>query len=168
MGGGYTERQTRVKEFDKPLTPNKFKSENRKLTKQYTKRTTSGLLKIGLDRERIMNRLATKKFIKISEHKKTTTERGISNRAISTLHEYDIVQYYNSIIWGFINYYSPCLTDSNYLNFLIFLLNTSCSHTLAQKYNTRLPKIRKKYGDPIKISIDKTSEKQKHQKRCEL
>nr|UIB38921.1 hypothetical protein [Trentepohlia sp. YN1317] len=100
-----------------------------------------------------MNKLATKKYIKISQHKKNTTEKAISNKALSTLHEYDIVQYYNSIIRGLLNYYSPCLTNTRYINFTIFLLNSSCIHTLAQKFKTTTSKIIAKYGNPICINL---------------
>lgn len=124
--------------YKEKITKKKFFTKDKKLTSQHPSRTTSGLIKIGLDRERIMNRLLIKSII-------NKFEKPIASIAHSILTTYDIIQYYNSVIRGFINYYAPCTTYGYYLNFILYLLGSWYYYTLALKYRTRVNSIIKKY-----------------------
>lgn len=93
-----------------------------------------------------MSRLMIKKMI-------TQKEVPCSSQSHSILNAYDIILYYNSIIKGFINFYIRCLTNPQYINYLIYLLNTSCLHTLALKYRTSISNILQKFGKPPTIDV---------------
>lgn len=128
-----------------------------KLTRIYKERTTNGLIKVGIDGERLKNRMIINKFI--DKHDKPRTKQ-----AHSVLPAYDIVLYYNSVIRGLTNYYAPCLTNKQFLNKYIYWLAFSCYHTLAQKYRTSLAKIITKYGNPVTV-YQETLDKNKKLKR---
>jgi hypothetical protein len=58
----------------------------------------------------------------------------------------EIVERYNQIIRGYLAYYCINLTYKTELNYIVYLLQYSCLHTLAHKYNSTLTKIIYKYG----------------------
>jgi hypothetical protein len=75
------------------------------------------------------------------------------------LSDYDIVQRYNSILRGFMNFYNIA-EDRSSLNELIYILEYSLVHTLAAKHRMSLSKVFTKYGNPISVTV-KAEDKQK-------
>jgi nicotine oxidoreductase len=75
------------------------------------------------------------------------------------LSDYEIVQRYNSILRGFMNFYNIA-EDRTSLNELIYILEYSLAHTIAAKHRLTIKKVFTKYGKPIKISV-KAEEKLK-------
>ena len=73
------------------------------------------------------------------------------------LSDYEIVQRYNSILRGFMNFYKE---DRTSLNELIYILEYSLAHTIAAKHRLSIKKVFTKYGKPIKVTV-KSEEKQK-------
>lgn len=110
------------------------------------------------DRPRILPRLEKNGFIV----KKGNTWRGRSKLPWTTLTELEIVQRYNYIIRGYLEYYIPVITYPNDMLFLWYLLYYSCTHTLAQKRNSSLKKIFRKFGRNLNI---KTLKKTTHRNR---
>ena len=74
------------------------------------------------------------------------------------LSDYEIVQRYNSILKGYMNYYNIA-DDRTSLNELIYILEYSLAHTLGAKHRLSLNKVFKKYGKPIKVIV-KSEDKQ--------
>lgn len=75
------------------------------------------------------------------------------------LSDYEIVQRYNSILRGFMNFYNIA-EDRSSLNELIYILEYSLVHTLAAKHRLSLSKVFTKYGNPISVIV-KAEDKQK-------
>jgi hypothetical protein len=75
------------------------------------------------------------------------------------LSDYEIVQRFNSILRGFMNFYNIA-EDRTSLNELIYILEYSLAHTLAAKHRLSIKKVFTKYGKPIKVTV-KSEEKQK-------
>jgi group II intron reverse transcriptase/maturase len=75
------------------------------------------------------------------------------------LSDYEIVQRYNSILRGFMNFYNIA-EDRTSLNELIYILEYSLAHTIAAKHRLSIKKVYTKYGKPIKVTA-KSEEKQK-------
>jgi retron-type reverse transcriptase len=120
---------------------------NKKITvvKGTLKRTTGQKLIIGYDKERILARLMWKGFLDTKGHPK-------EKPAWSILSDYEIIERYNSIIRGTINYYAPIINYRSTLNHLVYLYEYSCYKTLCQKHRTTIKKILRKYRNPLKIS----------------
>jgi hypothetical protein len=68
------------------------------------------------------------------------------------LSDYEIVQRYNSILRGFMNFYNIA-EDRTSLNELIYILEYSLAHTLAAKHRLSIKKVFTKYGKPIKVTV---------------
>jgi retron-type reverse transcriptase len=75
------------------------------------------------------------------------------------LSDYEIVQRFNSIVRGFMNFYNIA-EDRTSLNELIYILEYSLAHTLAAKHRLSISKVFTKYGKPISVRL-KSEEKQK-------
>ncbi len=119
-------------------------------------RATNPSLIIGWDRERVLPRLESNGFIK----KSGNTWRGKSKLPWTTLMLPEIIERYNFIIRGYIQYFTPVVDYPTDTQFLHYLLSYSCAHTIAQKGNTTLGKIFKKYGKDLKINYkEETSTK---------
>lgn len=101
----------------------------------------------SVDKQRLLPRLCEARFIK----KKGHFYFGRSKPEWTTLQIPEIIIRYNQIIRGYINYFAPCLTYTSELNYLVYLLQYSCLHTLANKANTSISKIINKYGKSPKI-----------------
>ena len=65
------------------------------------------------------------------------------------LSDYEIVQRYNSILRGFMNFYN-IVEDQTSLNELVYILEFSLAHTIAAKHRLSIKKVYTKYGNPIK------------------
>jgi retron-type reverse transcriptase len=110
--------------------------------KSYTQRIGSHSIYIRFDRNRVLNRLAEAQFIK----KREGVWKGRSKPPWTTLNPNQIIEKYNEVIRGYLNFYGPVTTSSLDVEYLWYLLSYSCLHTLANKYNTTLRNIIKKYG----------------------
>lgn len=139
--------------------------ENNKL--RYNIRATNPTLIVSWDRERVLNRLINNGFVQ----KVGLTWRGKSKNAWTSLTEPEIIQRFNYIIRGYLNYYCPVNQYTFDIQFLIYLLKFSCAHTLAHKRKTTLRKIFTKYGKDIKIKyiekverLDREGNKNKQEK----
>jgi hypothetical protein len=66
--------------------------------------------------------------------------------------DYEIVQRYNSILRGFLNFYNIA-EDRTSLNELIYILEYSLAHTLAAKHRLTIKNVFTKYGKPIKVPV---------------
>lgn len=117
-----------------------------------TKKIATPTLVIAFERDRVLPRLTDARFIK----KKGNQYYGRSKPEWSILPVPEIIQRYNYVISGYLNYYAPNLTYTAELNFLVYLLQYSCLHTLANKFNTSISKIIKKFGKTpsIKYKIE--------------
>jgi retron-type reverse transcriptase len=113
---------------------------------------------VSFDHNRVLNRLKEARFLK----KKRGEYFGQRKAEWTTLLPNEIINRYNQIIRGYLNYYCINLTYPTELNYLCYLLQYSCLHTLANKFNTTLGKIIKKFGKAPTINfIIKTEKKTK-------
>lgn len=126
---------------------------NKKLT--YKIRATNPTLIVSWDRDRVLNRLINNGFV----DKVASTWRGRSKMAWTALSEPEIIERFNYIIRGYLNYYCPVDHYTGDIQFLIYLLKYSCAHTLAHKRKVTLRKIFTKYGKNIKIKYIEKVEK---------
>jgi retron-type reverse transcriptase len=122
---------------------------------RYKIRTTNPSLIVGWDRDRVLARLEGNGFIK----KIGNTWRGKSKLPWTTLPEPEIVDRYNYIIRGYLNYYVPVTDYPTDIQFLHYLITYSCAHTLAQKRNCSLRKIFRKFGKDMTIKYIEKVEK---------
>jgi retron-type reverse transcriptase len=118
-----------------------------KLLLPNTKVISHVTLIVSIDKDRIVNRLIEARIIK----KRKNQYYGTRKAEWSVLNPHEIIEKYNQIIRGYINYYCINLTYPSELNFLHYLLKYSCMHTLANKYNTTLNKIKSKFTTDINI-----------------
>jgi nicotine oxidoreductase len=83
-----------------------------------------------------------------------TNEQGKPKYLGKLIHlsDYEIVQRYNSILRGFMNFYNIA-EDRTSLNELIYTLEYSLAHTLAAKHRLSIKKVFTKYGKPIKVTV---------------
>lgn len=122
---------------------------NKNSKKPYYKGTTGHKIKCLIPKERLLNSLKEKGFC---DH----TFFPIAYKCFSNFEDLLIVQRFNSIRRGLINFY--CLVDdSNPLWQIDYILRYSCAKTLAQKHKTSMSKIFKKHGKTLKIIINKES-----------
>jgi hypothetical protein len=63
----------------------------------------------------------------------------------------DIIQRYNWVIDGILNYYRP-VENINQLSRIVWILQFSAVYTLARKMNIDPKKVWIKYGNPIRWS----------------
>jgi retron-type reverse transcriptase len=148
-------KKSRLKER---FSRNKFKiSMNNFRGRTNVKRTTGNLLVVGIDQDRLDARLRLKRFM----HRKAV--RGSRKAEWTVLNDYEIVMRYNYVIRGLVNYYAKSVRDFSQLNKYIYILNYSCAHTLANKHNSSIRKVFKKYGSSItavQIKKNKRSNKE--------
>jgi len=97
---------------------------------------------VSVDHNRLLSRLEQAKFIR----KKRDQYFGRRKPEWSVLEPMEIIDRYNEIIRGYLSYYAINLTYPTELNFIIYLLQYSCLHTLANKFNTTISKIIKRFG----------------------
>jgi hypothetical protein len=77
----------------------------------------------------------------------------------------EIIERYNYIIRGYLNFYAPIISYSNDLSQLHYLLKYSCLHTLAQKLNLTLHGVMKKFGKNITINWEIITKNNKSPKK---
>jgi len=87
-------------------------------------------------------------------------EKGLANEKgkpkfngkLMSLSDSEIVQRYNSIIRGFMNFYNIAENRSS-MSEMVYIIEYSLAHTLAAKHRMSLKGVFTKYGKPIKVRI---------------
>jgi hypothetical protein len=112
-----------------------------------TLRRTGGYnIKIGIDMERILNRLELNGFC----NKKL---KPIAKAPYTILSLSQIIDKYNEILRGTANYLIPMIDAYRPFTLIQYILEYSCYGTIATKYKSSIYKIFKKYGKPPKFEI---------------
>lgn len=115
--------------------------------KNFKQRSTNPNLIVAWDRTRVLNKLEKSRFIR----KKNGIYIGRSKSEWTTLNLHQIVEKYNYMIRGYVNFYSPCVTYLSDTAQIQYLLQYSCLHTIANKLNCTIGKVIKKFGKNITI-----------------
>jgi retron-type reverse transcriptase len=113
------------------------------------KRVSGNKLYLGIDKERLLQRLEWRGYIKKGEPREQP--------AWSTLNDFEIVSKYNSVIRGLVNYYAPIISYRSTLNYFIYILEYSCYKTFSQKYRTTIRKLLKKHKGTLTVSFEEKS-----------
>jgi hypothetical protein len=72
----------------------------------------------------------------------------------------EIINRYNYIIRGMGHYYFPVVHRRSFLNSLFYVFKFSCLSTFAKKYNSKMTKMTRKFGDPLTVTVlEKTKSK---------
>jgi hypothetical protein len=100
----------------------------------------SGHIKITIDKNRVLNRLALKRYATKNTYK--PRERP----ELSVLEPQEIIQHYNSVLLGYGNFYYPIITRRSHLSRYFYIIYYSCLKTLATKYRLSIGGIRHKFG----------------------
>jgi len=87
-------------------------------------------------------------------------EKGLANEKgkpkfngkLMFLSDYEIVQRYNSIARGFMNFYNIAENRSS-MNEMVYIIEFSLAHTLAAKHRMSLKGVFTKYGKPIRVKV---------------
>jgi hypothetical protein len=111
-----------------------------KKTKQsFASKTSTGKTVFALpDKKRLINRLHMKGYCHSNGKPK---EIGW----LSYLEPFIIIEKFNSVIRGFANFYTEFIKNKSRLSRWFYILRYSCLKTLAQKYNTNLASIFRKF-----------------------
>lgn len=114
-------------------------------------RTTGGNLTVGIDYQRLESTLITKQFRR--EHGQDKT--GVLARSKppwTVLHDFEIIDNYNSVIRGLWNYFF--IADKlRTLDQATYILYYSCIHTLAHKRKKSVKEIFRIYGNPARAAV---------------
>jgi RNA-directed DNA polymerase len=110
------------------------------------KRVTGNKLYLGIDKERLLQRLEWRGYIKGGKPREQP--------AWSTLSDFEIISKYNAVMRGLVNYYAPIISYRSTLNYIIYILEYSCYKTLAQKYRTSIKKLLRKHPSPLTMQYD--------------
>jgi nicotine oxidoreductase len=100
----------------------------------------AGHILVGIDFTRRLRELETKKYAKNQNY----APRECSHLIHFTIQE--IIDHYNSVMDGIVNYYYRVITFKSQLNRIIYILQFSCYKTLATKLKLTIRGIIKKYG----------------------
>lgn len=83
-------------------------------------------LSVGIDQQRVLNRLREKKII-------NTDNKPVHNSKLLMLEPWQIVEAYTQKIRGLINYYYHNIVNKSALSYYYYLIKYSCLKTLANK-----------------------------------
>lgn len=108
------------------------------------KRTTSRMLTIEPDSDRILNRMKRDQFC-------DSKYEPIAKPGWLIYDDYDIVEKYGQIFRGLYNYYLPCERLTR-LNRISYILQYSCARTLARRRKISKRKVFRKYGKNLTIT----------------
>jgi hypothetical protein len=118
-------------------------------------RTGGYNIKIGIDMDKILNRLTDLNFC----NKK---HRPIAKNPYSVLALAQIIDKYNAILRGTANYFIPIIDAYRPFTQIQYILEYSCYSTIAKKYKSSIYKLFKKHGNPHIFTIETTV---KHKKK---
>jgi len=116
--------------------------------KSNVQRRASTIIWAAPDRQRLINRLHMKGFCL-----KDGTPREMP--WLATLEPHAIIERYNAVMRGFAQFYIGFIRNDSDIQRWIYILRFSCIKTLAQKYNTTIGGIFRKYGHLL-TTRDKT------------
>lgn len=116
-----------------------------------TKRVTGHQNQIGIDKDRVLDRLLWKGYM-------DKENKPREQPALTTLSDYEIIMRYNSIIRGYVLYYMPIISDVSSLNYFVYLFEYSCYKTLCHKHRTTIRKLMKLHGNPMVASFKEKPE----------
>jgi group II intron reverse transcriptase/maturase len=104
-------------------------------------------LTIGIDHQRVLNRLAAGKIV---------CEKHLprSNPIYMVLKPYEVVTKYKQRLEGLFNYYYYNLTYPNELNRYYYIYKFSCLKTLARRMKISISQITMKYGERLEIVLE--------------
>ena len=150
---GLTLSLEKTKITDLTVTPAKFLSfsifafRHKKIanTNFGTLKRITGKNSIGIDFDRLNLRLIWKGFL-------DTKGRPREQPGWSILTDYEIVERYNAIISGLVNYYCPIISSRSNINWLIYVHEYSCYKTLCQKHRTTIRSLLRKLGKPLTVT----------------
>nr|YP_009184986.1 putative reverse transcriptase, maturase and HNH endonuclease [Hafniomonas laevis]ALO63097.1 putative reverse transcriptase, maturase and HNH endonuclease [Hafniomonas laevis] len=117
--------------------------------------TTNPSLIFAFDRERVLNKFITSRFIK----KEKGNYFGKSKSEWTTLEIPEIINRFNYVIRGYANYYGPMTYYPNDIQVLHYYLQYSCIHTIANKLNLSTRGVMKKFGKNVSITYEAITEK---------
>jgi retron-type reverse transcriptase len=127
-----------------------FSNKKVSFTKYGTLKRITGKNSIGIDFGRLNLRLGWKGFLNSKNQPK-------EQPAWSVLTDFEIVERYNAIISGLVNYYCPIITSRSNINWFIYVYEYSCYKTLCQKHRTTIRKLLRKEGNPLTVTAEKHS-----------
>jgi len=110
-----------------------------------TKRTTVGQVAMFAPVDKIVSRLHQKGFCDASGF-------PVSKPSFAVLDEIRIIEEYNAVLLGYLNYYS-FVVNRHALRRVAYILQFSAAKTLANKHRTSMRKIFKKHGALLFVSI---------------
>ena len=113
------------------------------------------MLRMDIPVASIIDRYAKRGYLKMLPNNKV---RPISRASYSVLEDHLIVSHYRSIWLGIKNYYSGC-TKRGRLQYIHYLLHTSCAMTLGHRHRMSCSKIFKKYKKELRVKIPNTKDK---------
>lgn len=114
-------------------------------TTRSLRRTTSSKFFVAPDHERIFRKIRTSGFVKGADL------YPIGKRPWAALDEFQIVQKYDSIMRGIVNFYFKC--DTAYpLNRIDYILRYSCAKTLATRKKITVSQVFSLYGKDLTIN----------------
>ena len=111
-------------------------------------RTGGYQILIGIDMDRMIDKLVSKGFCKDS-----TSHRPIAKGSLSVLTYEQIIDTYNYIMRGMGNYFLPMLSRVKDFIRVVYILEYSAYMTIAKKRSSKISKIREKFGKPLKMEI---------------
>jgi Type II intron maturase/Reverse transcriptase (RNA-dependent DNA polymerase) len=122
-------------------------TEGKVVKKDSLSRLCATRLKIGIDTQKIRERLFDEGFLK---HPKKVHARYKSEWTVLT--DYEILQKYNYIIREFIYYYAQNIKKYSHIGKALYPIIYSCYHTMAFKHRMSLKKVITKYGNPMRVT----------------
>lgn len=101
------------------------------------------------DRHRLINRMHIRGYC---------TKKGLPKAIpwLSVLDANVIIERFNSILMGLCQYYMEWINEPSKMNRWVYILRYSCFKTLAQKYNTSILKVFKRFGIRLNDASRKT------------
>ena len=109
--------------------------------KTFKQRTAGWELAVSPDSIRMANRLCAKGFC---DKKLNPKSYGF----LTGFEPHIIIERFNAVMRGYGEYYTDFITNKSSLNRWMYIIRWSCLKTLAQKYNTTIKKLFKRFPDP--------------------
>jgi group II intron reverse transcriptase/maturase len=121
-------------------------------------------IRFNMDLKKVLNRLTSRKIIRLrtshSNHKEKIYRGRFIGNLINLDHP-DIIRYYNSVIRGIYNFYDFVNNRNNVL-WVVWLIKESCALTLARKFKLRtMSKTFAKFGFNLAYVVNRGKEDEK-------
>lgn len=123
------------------------KLEDRSKQKYALHRTTSRKFFVRPNKERIFNKLKNLGVVRLADL------YPIGKRPWAALHEFQIVQKFQSIYLGLLSHYVKCDTTVP-MNRVSYIFQYSCAKTIATRKRITTPQVFKKYGKNLHITTN--------------